>query len=89
MSNRLVPRSSFQIPIAVKAQIIIISVEEPSIMAASTTWPRPERWASSIPQTMPNAISMPPPPKSPMRLIGGVGFSPARPRWASTPPSAM
>ena len=39
--------------------------------------------------TMPKASIIPPPPKSPTRLIGGVGFSPARPKWASAPASAM
>ena len=42
-------------------------------MAASTTWPRPERAASSIAQTMPKARYMAPPPKSPTRFSGGTG----------------
>ena len=61
----------------------------PSTIAASTTWPWPERCASSSAQTMPNASSMPPPPKSPTRLSGGTGASPARPIACSAPVSAM
>ena len=45
----------------------------PSTMAASTTWPLPERCASSSAATSPRASSMPPPPKSPIRLSGGTG----------------
>ena len=39
--------------------------------------------------TIPNASIIPPPPKSPTMLIGGVGLSPARPKCASAPASAM
>jgi hypothetical protein len=38
---------------------------------------------------MPNASIIPPPPKSPMRLSGGTGASPARPMWARAPASEM
>jgi hypothetical protein len=38
---------------------------------------------------MPKASSMPPPPKSPTRLSGGTGRSPARPMGSRTPARAM
>ncbi len=72
-----------------KPQIMLISRDEPSVMAQSMTSPRPVRWAFSRPATMPKASSMPPPPKSPTMLIGGVGFSPARPKACSAPETAM
>ena len=68
---------------------IVASSEAPSTIAASTTWPLPERCASTSAQAMPNASSMPPPPKSPTRLSGGTGAPPARPMAFSTPVSAM
>jgi hypothetical protein len=68
---------------------MVASSDAPSTIAASTTWPRPERCASSSAQTMPKPSSMPPPPKSPIRLSGGTGGSPARPIALSTPESAM
>ena len=83
------PRSSVNIPVWRKACIIVISTAEPSTIAASTTWPFPERCRSTSAHTTPNASSMPPPPKSPTRLRGGSGFSPRRPRWKSVPDSAM
>ena len=46
----------------------------PSVMAASTTWPLPDCAASTNADAMPNAKSIPPPPKSPTKLSGGVGF---------------
>ena len=58
-------------------------------MAASTTCPLPERARSSSASTMPSAHSMPPPAKSPSRLIGGSGFSPLRPSSDSAPEMAM
>ena len=61
----------------------------PSTMAASTTWPSPERAASSRAATMPKASSMPPPPKSPTRFSGGTGAESARPIDHSAPPMAM
>ena len=61
----------------------------PSTMAASITWPWPVRAASNAAHAIPKASSMPPPAKSPSTLIGGVGFSPARPSGSSTPASAM
>ena len=61
----------------------------PSTIAASTTCPRSERTRSSSAQTMPKASSRPPPPKSPIRLMGGVGGWSLRPMWASTPARAM
>ncbi len=42
VSSMLVPRSSLHTPCARKAHIIWISTLEPSIIAASTTWPLPE-----------------------------------------------
>ena len=59
--------------------MIVISAAAPSTMAASTTWPLPERARSTSAQAMPKASSMPPPPKSPTRLSGGSGASPRRP----------
>ena len=38
---------------------------------------------------MPNAISIPPPPKSLTKLTGGVGFPPARPKPCSAPARAL
>ena len=52
---------------------MVMSGAAPSTMAASTTWPSPERAASSRAATMPKASSMPPPPKSPTRFSGGTG----------------
>src|ERR1700737_2134936 len=56
-----------------------VSSADPSTIAASTTWPRPDRSRSSSAARMPSASSMPPPPKSPSRLTGGTGRSPAPP----------
>ena len=50
--------------------------------------PGPTAPPRAIPQTIPNASSMPPPPKSPTRLSGGTGGSPARPIIDSVPDSA-
>ena len=80
-----VPRSSSQMPMARNEWIIVISDAAPSTMAASTTWPWPDRCASSRPRTTPNASSMPPPPKSPTRFSGGTGASPRRPIESSAP----
>ena len=62
---------------AENAHIIIISnVAEPSTIAADHL-SGTERCASRRRNTMPNAISIPlPPPKSPTRLMGGVGSRP-------------
>ena len=62
-----------------------MSIAAPSTIAASTTCPWPDERASRIPHTTPNARNIPPPPKSPTRLIGGVGCSPSRPKCASAP----
>ena len=51
----------------------------PSTIAASTTWPWPERRASTNAATTPRANSIPPPPKSPRKFTGGTGASPAGP----------
>jgi hypothetical protein len=58
-------------------------------MAASMTCPFPERCASMMPASTPNARSMPPPPKSPMRFSGGVGALPLRPNILRVPERAM
>ncbi len=79
MSSMFDPRSSLQMPWAWKAWIMVINDAAPSTMAASTTWPWPERAASSSAATMPKASNMPPPPKSPTRFSGGTGAESARP----------
>jgi hypothetical protein len=61
----------------------------PSTMAASTTCPRPEVPRSTRAAQMPKAMSIPPPPKSPSRLMGNWGGPPARPRACSAPVRAM
>ena len=76
-------------PEARKPENIVASSDAPSTIAASTTWPRPLARASITPQAIPKASSMPPPPKSPTRLSGGTGASPARPIAFSTPAMAM
>jgi hypothetical protein len=68
---------------------MVVSSAAPSTIAASTTWPFPDRRASNSAQAMPKASSIPPPPKSPTRLSGGAGGPPARPIACSTPASAM
>ncbi len=45
----------------------------PSTMAASTTWPWPDRWASSSAHTTPYARCRPPPAKSPSTWSSGTG----------------
>ena len=59
--------------------MIAISAAAPSTIAASTTWPLPERARSSSAARIPYASIMPPPPKSPTRLSGGGGGESARP----------
>ena len=78
-----------QMPSARKPHIIVMRTAEPSTIAASMTCPSPLRAASTNAQATPKAMSIPPPPKSPTRLMGGVGFDPARPKWPSAPASAM
>src|SRR5437762_3252605 len=51
----------------------------PSTIAASTTWPRPERFASSKAASTPTTRYNDPPPKSPSRLSGGTGPRPPSP----------
>ncbi len=89
MSSMFDPRSSFQMPNEWKAWIIVMREAAPSTMAASTTWPSPERADSSRAATMPKASNMPPPPKSPNRFSGGTGAESARPSGHSAPPMAM
>src|ERR1700684_2833643 len=79
------PRSLFHMPDAWKAWIIVIKMAAPSTMAASTTWPWPERAASSSADTMPKASSIPPPPQSPTRFSGGTGAESARPQGPPPP----
>ena len=67
----------------------VISEAAPSTMAASTTCPWPEPRASRMAHTIPKARYIPPPPKSPTRLSGGTGASPARPIGSRAPASAM
>ena len=69
--------------------MIVMSEAAPSTMAASITWPTPERADSNSAATIPKASSMPPPPKSPTRLSGGTGASPSRPIGHRAPPMAM
>jgi len=69
--------------------IIVIRLETPSTIAASTTWPRPDERASSMAQTMPNARYMAPPPKSPTRLSGGTGGPSFEPMACRAPVKAM
>ena len=85
----LVPRSSCQTPADRRVYVIAMSAADPSTMAASTTWPAPVVRALRMAASMPKASSMPPPPKSPTRLRGGSGRSPARPMAPSAPDSAM
>ena len=68
---------------------MVMRAAEPSVMAASITWPSPERDASSMAATMPKASIMPPPPKSPTMLSGGTGAESARPIDHRAPPMAM
>ena len=49
----------------------------------------PVRWALMMAANMPKASNMPPPPKSPTRLRGGSGRSPARPIGSRAPARAM
>ena len=52
----------------------------PGDIGNATTWPFPVDFAERMPASMPKASIMPPPPKSPTALTGGVGFSPSRPK---------
>jgi hypothetical protein len=54
---------------------MVIKDAAPSHMAASTTWPWPERLASSMAASMPITRYIEPPPKSPTRFNGGTGLS--------------
>ena len=73
-------------PAAAQVYVIVISEAAPSIMAASTTWPGPERpGLEECRRLTPKARSIPPPPKSPTRLRGGAGRSPGRPIGAQRP----
>ena len=66
-------------PLARMPHIICISTLEPSIIAASTTWPLPEVCRSHSAARIPTIRNIEPPPKSPARFNGGTGRSPARP----------
>ena len=72
-----------------KPHIIVISTADPSVIAASTTCPSPVVFAWSNAASIPKARNIPPPPKSPTMLIGGVGFSPLRPNAWSAPEIAI
>src|ERR1039457_5818377 len=78
-SSAFAPRSSVHTPAALRPKMLAMSSAAPSTIAASITCPRLEERASDSAHTMPNARSMPPPPKSPTRFSGGTGRSPARP----------
>ena len=52
---------------------MLMSWALPSTIAASTTWPAPERPRSTSAARIPITTSEPPPPKSASRLIGGTG----------------
>ena len=60
----------------------------PSRIAASTTWPRPDRCRSTRASRMPIARKTPPPPISPMRLSGGTGGPSSGPIASRAPVSA-
>ena len=89
MSSMLTPRSSDHTPLARNAHIIWISTLEPSIIAASTTWPLPEVCRSYSAERMPTSRNIEPPPKSPAMFSGGTGRSPLRPTACSRPLSEM
>ena len=61
----------------------------PSVIAASTTWPRPVALAWRTPAQMPSASIIPPPPMSPIRLSGTTGSPSAGPIDPSAPARAM
>ncbi len=63
-----VPRRAAHQPFAAKPYSIVDSSAAPSTIAASTTWPRPDAFASSSAASTPIASSMPPPPKSPIEV---------------------
>ena len=69
--------------------MIVMREAAPSTIAASTTWPLPERDASSSAHTTPKASNIPPPPKSPIRFNGGGGGWSARPMGHRAPARAM
>ena len=50
-----------------------MSNDDPSVIAASITCPFPEVFVSQKAETIPNARSIPPPPKSPIKLSGRTG----------------
>ncbi|CFW44380.1 Uncharacterised protein [Bordetella pertussis] len=60
----------------------------PSTMAASMTWPRPERLRSSKAATTPSARYSAPPAMSPVKASGIDGGWPARPMAWMMPVSA-
>ncbi len=68
---------------------MVASTLEPSTIAASTTWPLPERSRSHSAERMPTSRNIEPPPKSPTRFSGGTGRSLTRPMACSTPLSEM
>ena len=69
---------------SMKAQINSVM---PSTMAASTTWPSPERCTSHSAASTPTSSSIEPPPMSATRLSGTTGRSPDRPIACSAPVS--
>ncbi|MDB6043822.1 MAG: hypothetical protein JWM63_2373 [Gammaproteobacteria bacterium] len=59
------------------------------VMAASTTWPRPERCLSCSAPNTPMPRSIPPPPKSPTRFNGITGPLSGVPMACNAPLTAM
>jgi hypothetical protein len=62
-----------------------VSIEAPSTIAASTTWPLPERERSNSAASTPAISIMAPPPLSAIRFSGGTGRLSSRPMACSTP----
>src|SRR5690349_17891096 len=56
--------------------IIVVRTAVPSTIAASTTCPSPVARACTSAASAPSARNIPPPPKSPSRLIGGAARTP-------------
>ena len=87
-STTLASRSARQEPDPIIPKIIAPRVAAPSTIAASTTWPRPDLFASKSAASIPTVSNMPPPPKSATRLSGGEGGRSAEPIGQSMPERA-
>ena len=66
---------------------MVISSAEPSVIAASTTWPLPDVRASVSAASTPTTSSIAPPPQSATRLSGTTGLPPGSPMACSAPES--